>query len=336
MPACRLGSQPHVHVHVPARQSHHCPVWLRWGTGPIHIDDARTGRHWRVGARCLHHHLVARPAIWLYVFDGADDTGGAGRPEGAAGLLDRCVELRAAGSERAPHSRPPSAPAPVLSPRTAQAPTPAPALSPLSQGTSHSQCVHPRPPTYLGMSGAAGNLVKFVGPLALAQVYGEENRAVLVLGLCGTISLLAALAYLPLPRLIPPPTTKVTALLPMEVYEAMRTRRRRHGTRTYGRRHAGHPRLPSSQAVTTPPPPPPAPNPSPRNAVGVGRHASMRCVSRVVPRARDHALLRSAAYRVTHSACACPGAAARLVPSSRLAGMSCGTHDASSGPRLTW
>mgnify|MGYP006143355607 CR=1 FL=1 len=53
---------------------------------------------------------------------------------------------------------------------------------------------------WTGMSNAAANVVKFVGPLALSILYGTENRAVLVLGVCGSISLAAALAYLPLPQ----------------------------------------------------------------------------------------------------------------------------------------
>ena len=74
---------------------------------------------------------------------------------------------------------------------------------------------------WTGMSGAAGNLVKFIGPLALALVYGEENRAVLALSVCGTISLVAMLAYVPLLKLLPPPAKKELTLEPMEVYERM-------------------------------------------------------------------------------------------------------------------
>ena len=75
---------------------------------------------------------------------------------------------------------------------------------------------------WTGMSGAAGNLVKFIGPLALSVVYGEENRAVLVLAVCGTISLVAMVTYLPLLRLLPPPAKKDLKLEDMEVYEKMK------------------------------------------------------------------------------------------------------------------
>ena len=42
---------------------------------------------------------------------------------------------------------------------------------------------------WTGMSNAAGNVAKFIGPLALSVVYGSENRAELVLFICGMISL---------------------------------------------------------------------------------------------------------------------------------------------------
>jgi len=75
---------------------------------------------------------------------------------------------------------------------------------------------------WTGMSNAAGNVIKFIGPLALALTYGEANRAVLVLCVCGAISLGAAILYLPLPSLMPAPAPKSEELLGMEEYEKMK------------------------------------------------------------------------------------------------------------------
>lgn len=74
---------------------------------------------------------------------------------------------------------------------------------------------------WTGMSGAAGNFVKFAGPLALSVCYGSDNKATLVLGVCGSISLVATLTYLPLLSLMPPPAKKDLKLRSMEAYEAM-------------------------------------------------------------------------------------------------------------------
>lgn len=63
---------------------------------------------------------------------------------------------------------------------------------------------------------------QFIGPLALALTYGEANRAVLVLCVCGAISLGAAILYLPLPSLMPAPAPKSEELLGMEEYEKMK------------------------------------------------------------------------------------------------------------------
>jgi len=74
---------------------------------------------------------------------------------------------------------------------------------------------------WTGMSNAAGNVSKFVGPLALSLLYGDDNLAQLVLSVCGSISLCATLAYLPLPSIMPPPPSKEHTLLDMDVYEKM-------------------------------------------------------------------------------------------------------------------
>lgn len=71
------------------------------------------------------------------------------------------------------------------------------------------------------MSGAAENLAKFIGPLVLSFVYGTENRGTLVLGVMGTLSLAAAAAYCPLPRLLPRPALRKIELRSMEAYDKM-------------------------------------------------------------------------------------------------------------------
>ena len=73
-----------------------------------------------------------------------------------------------------------------------------------------------------GLRGAAENAAKFCGPLLLALLYGEQRRDAACLVVCGAVSLLAALAYLPLPRLLPAPGAKEVELEEMTVYEAMR------------------------------------------------------------------------------------------------------------------
>jgi len=71
-----------------------------------------------------------------------------------------------------------------------------------------------------GVSNASSNFVKFAGPLLLSVLYSYTSD-VTVLALCGAISLLAFVAYLPLGRLVPKPLAQDLQPEAMEVYEAM-------------------------------------------------------------------------------------------------------------------
>jgi len=73
---------------------------------------------------------------------------------------------------------------------------------------------------WTGMSNASGNAFKFAGPLVLAVLY-EATSETTVLLVCGSISLVATIAYLPLGQLVPKPLTKDLQPGPMEEYEKM-------------------------------------------------------------------------------------------------------------------